>query len=123
MDIVYKNFLHNVSQIPFNDQIHIICEESEKALCQLQDKHFRNVDFIYIDGSHTQRDTLVDVVLSLTLLKEGGLAIVDDYHNSMSTKSEYLRPKKAVDFIVDSMKDELLFSTTREMQAVIQRIK
>lgn len=123
MDIVYKNFLHNISLIPFNNQIHIIREESEKALCQLQDKLFRNVDFIYIDGSHTQRDTLIDVVLSLTLLKVGGIAIVDDYSNKMHTRSEYLRPKKAVDFIVDSMKDELLFSTTREMQAVIQRIK
>lgn len=36
-------------------------------------------DFIYVDGDHTASAVLEDAVLSLPLLKKGGLMIFDDY--------------------------------------------
>jgi hypothetical protein len=64
---------------------------------------------------------LVDLTLSLSLLKQGGVIIVDDYNNNMATDNKLLRPKDAVDFVVKSFDNEIEFFTTPEQQAVIIR--
>jgi predicted O-methyltransferase YrrM len=38
-----------------------------------------SADFVYVDGSHEARDTLLDGLLGWRLLKIGGLLIFDDY--------------------------------------------
>jgi predicted O-methyltransferase YrrM len=123
MKLVYENFCHNISQLKSRNQITYYVDNSEKILSQLSGSLFRQADFIYLDGSHTQRDTLVDLILCLTLLKKGGIILVDDYTNNMKTKNELLRPQAAVDFIVKSFGNEISFKETRESQAVLQRIK
>jgi predicted O-methyltransferase YrrM len=76
-----------------------------------------------LDGSHTQRDTLVDLVLSLTLIKQGGLILIDDYRNNMSTKDLSLRPTKAVNFVIQSFENEVSSFKTPEGQMVIKKNK
>lgn len=121
MDKVCKNFFHNVNLLAEKDKIIKYLMQSERALAGLFSKYYRGVDFIYLDGSHTQRDTLVDLTLSLSLLTQGGVIIVDDYDNNMATNNPLLRPKSAVDFVVKSFDNEIEFSLTQEHQAVIIR--
>lgn len=121
MQEVYQNFCYNISLLKNKHQLTYQISESEKALAQLCSIYYRQADFIYLDGSHTQRDTLVDLTLSLTMLKKGGILIVDDYTNKMHTNDMHLRPQKAVDFVVSSLKNEISMFQTAEFQAVIKR--
>lgn len=121
MDRVRSNFFHNVGLLKDKDKVIKYVMQSERALSSLFSKYYRGIDFIYLDGSHTQRDTLVDLTLCLSLLKQGGVVIVDDYTNNMATNNPLLRPKDAVDFIVKSFDNEVEFSLTPEQQAVIIR--
>ena len=121
MNVVKENFNNNIEQHPYKDQITTFEGTSEVHLSNLLPAYYQTVDFIYLDGSHTQRDTLVDLTLSLLLIKKGGIIIVDDYLNNMATKSSLLRPKDAVDFVVNSFGNEVKFSLTPERQAVIIR--
>jgi predicted O-methyltransferase YrrM len=121
MEEVKSNFFHNIAEHPYSKQIMPLVGTSQKMLTFLLHDMYTRPDFIYLDGSHTQKDTLIDLVLSLSLVKVGGIIVVDDYMNSMSTKNELLRPRKAVDFVVSSFGDSVSFSTTPEKQAVIIR--
>lgn len=121
MHKVRSNFFHNVANSKQKDKIIKYIMQSERGLVSFLSRYYRCIDFIYLDGSHTQRDTLVDLTLSLSLLKTGGIIIVDDYNNSMATNNPLLRPKDAVDFIVKSFDNEIEFSLTPEQQAVIIR--
>jgi predicted O-methyltransferase YrrM len=121
MPKVCNNFFHNVDQLDQKNKILKYIMQSERALATLFSKYYRGVDFIYLDGSHTQKDTLVDLTMSLSLLAQGGVIIVDDYLNNMATKNSLLRPKDAVDFVVKSFDNEIEFSITPEQQAVIIR--
>jgi predicted O-methyltransferase YrrM len=38
-------------------------------------------DYIHIDGDHSLEGKLADLELSRSLLKPGGLVLVDDYHH------------------------------------------
>ena len=57
-------------------------------------------DFIYVDGSHETTDTLYDMVLSLRLLKKGGVMVIDDYLWHVDARDNY-RPKLAIDAFVN----------------------
>ena len=121
MNTVRSNFFENVRELKEKDKIITHMMQSERALSGLFTKYYRGIDFIYLDGSHTQRDTLVDLTFCISLLKQGGVVIVDDYNNNMATNNPLLRPKDAVDFIVKSFDNEIEFSLTPEQQAVIIR--
>lgn len=123
MDQVKSNFIHNTSTHQRFRQIITNQSTSLEGLIDLAAAYMNKIDFIYLDGSHTQKDTLVDLVLALNLVKVGGTIIVDDYLNSMSTKNTLLRPKDAVDFVVQTFDDAVDFFTTPEKQAVIIRNK
>ena len=121
MNRVRNNFFYNIGLLKEKEKIIKYIMQSERGLSSFFSRYYRRVDFIYLDGSHTQRDTLVDLTLSLSLLKKGGIIIVDDYNNNMSTNNPLLRPKDAVDFVVKSFDNEIEFSLTPEQQAVIIR--
>jgi hypothetical protein len=53
----------------------------------------------------------------------GGLILIDDYSNNMATNNLYLRPAKAVDFIIDTFKNEITSFETSEGQMVIKKNK
>lgn len=119
MNQVFCNFWDNIQSHPQRDRIFMHRGKSEHMLGQLMHRDVGTYDFVYLDGSHTQRDTLVDLTVAILLIRKGGLIIVDDYLNHMATDNPKLRPRDAVNFIVDSFGDELEFSLTPEKQAVI----
>ena len=121
MSIVRDNFYKNITMHRFATQIVPHEQDSEFFLCTQMPRFYRFFDFIYLDGSHTQRDTLVDMTLCLSMLNNKGVLIVDDYMNNMATNNPLLRPRDAVNFIVKSFGDEIEFFTTPEKQAVIIR--
>lgn len=121
MDRVASNFINNIQQHPRADQIRVWKTNSQKGLIDVSSFCDNQVDFIYLDGSHTQKDTLVDLILALCLVKVGGIIIIDDYMNNMSTNNKLLRPKDAVDFVVNSFASDVDFFITPETQAVIVR--
>ena len=121
MKLVRSNFYENVRNHRLAPRIVTHEADSEVFLSMHMPRFYRFFDFIYLDGSHTQRDTLVDLTMCLGMLKSKGVLIVDDYMNAMNTKNPLLRPKDAVDFIVKSFGDEIEFFTTPELQAVIIR--
>ena len=121
MKKVSENYFANIEEHEHCNKIITHVANTEFGLSSLMPTLFRAVDFIYLDASHTQRDTLVDLTLALCLIKEGGLIIVDDYNNRMATDNPMLRPKTAVDFIIKSFDNEVEFFTTPAGQAVIIR--
>lgn len=123
MSRIRQNFIHNINIHPKTDRIRVHVSDSRIALSNLMSALHSNVDFIYVDGSHTQCDTLFDVVLSWQLLKKGGVMIVDDYLNEMATNDPLLRPKHAVDFVVKSLGNGVEFMVTKERQAVLRKTK
>ena len=123
MHQVKSNFVQNISSHPRFNQTITKQATSVQGLIDLSAAYLNQIDFIYLDGSHTQKDTLIDLVLALNLIKVGGMIIVDDYMNGMSTGNKLLRPKDAVDFVVQTFDDAVNFFTTPEKQAVIIRNK
>jgi predicted O-methyltransferase YrrM len=123
MNLVYENFQNNIKHLSCFDQITVFRGNSESCLSSIASVLYKKIDFIYLDGSHTQRDTLVDLVLSLTLIKQGGLILIDDYRNNMSTKDLSLRPTKAVNFVIQSFENEVSSFKTPEGQMVIKKNK
>jgi len=71
-------FNENIRTTGRENQINVFEEYSFNKLIKLNQENIR-VDFIYIDGSHIASDVLTDAVLSLNLLKKGGVMIFDDY--------------------------------------------
>lgn len=65
---------------------------SSSALIQLLSTGEKHYDLIYIDGSHTAPDVLLDAVLAFRLLRIGGVMILDDYLWTME-------PQKRVDLL------------------------
>lgn len=121
MGVVRANFYSNIFKHRCATQIVPHECDSEVFLCTQMPRFYRFFDFIYLDGSHTQKDTLIDMTLCMSMLNKKGVLIVDDYMNKMGTENRLLRPKDAVDFIVKSFGDEVEFFTTPEKQAVIIR--
>jgi hypothetical protein len=60
-------------------------------------------DLIYIDGSHTASNVLLDAFLSWRLLKVGGVVIFDDYLWIKAPRASE-RPKLAIDLFLEQLK-------------------
>ncbi len=121
MGVVRDNFYKNITTHQYATQIVAHEQDSEFFLCTKMPHFYRFFNFIYLDGSHTQKDTLVDMNLCMSMLNKKGVLIVDDYLNLMNTNDPLLRPRDAVNFIVKSFGNEIEFFTTPEKQAVIIR--
>jgi predicted O-methyltransferase YrrM len=65
-----------------------------------------DVDFIYIDGSHTAKDVLTDACMAWPLLKSGGIMVFDDYLWG-EARDVLHRPKLAIDAFVNIFAEEL----------------
>jgi hypothetical protein len=67
-------------------------------------------DFIYIDGSHIPSDILEDAVLSLRLLKTGGVLVFDDYLRAVWPRTEFpeMTPRFAVDVFYSMFSKQLM---------------
>jgi predicted O-methyltransferase YrrM len=67
-------FMNNTKR--FGDRVVIREGHSSRVLFGLGPDSF---DLAYVDGSHTELDTMTDLVMSFNLLKPGGIMLVDDF--------------------------------------------
>lgn len=73
---------------------------SAAALDQLAGEK-RTFDIIYIDGSHTRWDVLLDTLSAWRLLRPNGIMIWDDYEWGQE-KSDEERPQGAIDYFLET---------------------
>jgi len=83
----------------------ILTGESRRELLKLEDQ---SCDVIYVDGSHSADDVLVDAVLSWPLLKIGGLLIFDDYEWYSGRLPSELCPKVSIDAFITAFQHKLV---------------
>ena len=102
-------FQKNIAESPDRGKIRTMRARSFDALTGLIREGVR-ADFIYVDGDHTARGALEDMVLAFRLLKVGGLMLCDDYQwVEPGRKADDLlaRPKMAIDAFTTIYADRL----------------
>lgn len=72
---------------------------SARALGELLEER-RSFDFIYIDGGHERDVVMVDCLLAWSLLRSGGLMLLDDYLWETQLPAA-LRPQPAIDAFLE----------------------
>ena len=100
---IYARFLSNLELSGLSDKMTIIKGRSQVTLRSLP---FDSFDIIYIDGSHTAPNVLLDAALSWDLLKKGGIMIFDDYMWEWERPPQE-RPKIAIESFLRIFKNEL----------------
>lgn len=88
-----------------NQVVEIMEMTSVLALAKLIDGG-EQFDFIYVDGSHTTPDVLMDATMCLQLLKVGGVMVFDDYMWDMH-KPVLETPKLALDLFTSIYRDQV----------------
>lgn len=113
MSEVESRFDHNIKtalQVNSNIKVYKHKGNSEIELSKLMCTGYTNYfDMVYIDGSHTASDVLLDSVLGFKLLKVGGIMIFDDYiWNDEAIERNVLKsPKIAIDSFVNINYDKI----------------
>lgn len=74
---------------------------------ELRKLPLNSFDIIYIDGDHTAGGVLADAVLSLPLLKTGGVIIFDDYRWRAGQLPDELRPQIAIDAFITAYRNSI----------------
>jgi len=99
---------------------------SSSALIELLSSGDKRYDLVYIDGSHTAPDVLLDAVLAFRLLRIGGVMIMDDYLWSMEPQRSIdllNTPKLAIDaFTSIYMRKLRILSDFPNSQCFIEKI-
>ena len=90
---LYTTFTRNISQ--FVDKVIVHKDYSRNALRNDFHPHKAVFDIIYIDASRNSMNVIEDIILSVPLLKTGGLMILDD--NTYSVEHNDTCPKQAID--------------------------
>jgi hypothetical protein len=88
-----ERWLANVTVSGFADKVTTIVGYSQEELRKMP---LNSVDIVYIDGDHMAGAVMEDAILSMRLVKEGGLIIFDDYL-MMPERAAGSRPKIAID--------------------------
>lgn len=88
-------------------KLHQVKAFSVNALSQLMLDHAGSFDLVYVDGDHTAKAALTDLVLSHHLCKEEGIIIVDDYLWDYEG-SVLSAPKPGVDAYTTIFADEVV---------------
>lgn len=81
----------------------------------------RKFDIVYVDGSHTHDDALMDTVLCWQLLKPEGIIIWDDYVWGMGNLPVAERCKEAIDEFIAMHPNELRI-IEKGYQVIAQRV-
>ncbi len=88
--VIKDRFLSNIE--PFKEKVTLVCEDSTGYL----KKRMKMADIIYVDGSHSAYQSLVDAVQAHLLLNKNGIIIFDDYLWRGGAYSEGV-PKQSID--------------------------
>lgn len=89
-----ERFEANMEQ--HSESVRIIGSDSLHGLTQLLDEG-KKYDVIYVDGSHTADNVMLDAILSFRLLKVGGVIVFDDYRWQDGDRQHIIsRPELAV---------------------------
>jgi predicted O-methyltransferase YrrM len=86
--------------------LHQMKEFSVNAMSLLMLEHSSSFDLVYVDGDHTAKAALTDLVLSHQLCKDDGIIIVDDYLWNYEG-SVLTSPKPGVDAYTTIFADEV----------------
>jgi predicted O-methyltransferase YrrM len=89
-----RRFDANIVASGRSNQVRKIKSPSQRILPHLAERSF---DVAYIDGSHEAADVLLDGLLTLPLVKPGGLLIFDDYEWNPPSEAPRHLPKPAID--------------------------
>ena len=92
-------FKKNIAESPDRGKIRTLRSRSFEALTGLIREGVR-ADFISVDGDHSARGALEDMVLAFRLLKVGGLMLCDDYQwveDGRAPGDLLARPKMGID--------------------------
>lgn len=99
---ILKNFTENIGEQA--DRVGVYKGPSTKWLSQFIVSG-RQYDFIYVDGNHTAFQAAIDGLLSIELIRPGGVVIFDDYltfiHNS-TNPTHAPTSHEAIDFILNA---------------------
>jgi len=91
---LHKRFLENTAHAVARREVY--CQRSDLFCIEQEPDQY---DIIYVDGSHTVEDIMIDALLAWRLLKVDGIMVFDDYGWG-GHLAEGLRPKVAVDAFV-----------------------
>jgi predicted O-methyltransferase YrrM len=84
---------------------------SHRLMSAMMDRYEGKFDLIYVDGSHTAPDVLLDATLAFKLIRPGGVIIFDDWHwkpwNDERFDNPNNTPKVAIDTFVNIHWDKL----------------
>jgi hypothetical protein len=125
MQSVEARFAHNMREAKRNFPKRSVTRHKNFSLTALTDlaaRHgFNCFDFVYVDGSHTAADTLLDAAHAWCLLKMGGVLLFDDYA-WLHHESAHGRPAKAIDAFIDVMalESEVIF---KDYQVAVRKTK
>ncbi len=92
---------------------------SKDILPQLPPNSF---DIIYVDGSHSMADTLIDMTFCWPLLKTNGVMIIDDYLLGENALPVDLSPKLAVDTFLTAF-GEYIEVITKANQVIFKKLR
>lgn len=115
---IHSRFLSNLILSGFLDKVTMIKGKSQTTLRTLP---LNSYDIVYIDGSHTAPNVMVDAALSWSLLKEGGIMIFDDYMLDWELPPQE-RPKIAIEAFLRIFKKELQI-IHQDYQVMVKKIK
>lgn len=113
MSNIENIFDQNVNKSGFRDRVTKIKGDSKKILLTLKSNFY---DFIYVDGSHYCLDTYHDLICSWSLLKHGGILVIDDVLWLKDIETNVLNiPYYAVEHFLNTYKDtyDLLYNGYR----------
>jgi predicted O-methyltransferase YrrM len=101
----------------FGDKAEIIVGPSENVV---RTYGFYDLDFVYVDGSHTARDAMRDAVLAFDCLKVGGIMVWDDYEWSVM-KDPLDCPKVGVNAFLSAYAKQIEILAPRGWQIAIKK--
>jgi len=114
---IEDTFWHNIRLTKAEEKVQVIKGTSQVVLRTLP---FNTFDLAYIDGSHVATDVLSDAVLTLPLMKHGGIMVFDDYYWD-DEPDPLNRPKMAIDAFLRVNKG--LYETIKKYEQVAIKIK
>ena len=106
----FVRFVSNINKTGFRDKVRIVKGDSSEELRIFPNDYF---DFIYVDGNHDEKAVIKDAIGYFRVLKKGGIIAFDDYllgiryPNSYGSKAMNGSAKKAIDYFIETFKDEL----------------